>query len=193
MSKLLFAVCLIVALSAAQAQKSAELKRYSECPFGKDYPTAQVQEFEGEFDRPVTIGDQSKIIHSMDGYSIYVAYKEDEPFANIKAEQLRAETYDSDKQILIEGLRSMAANTPDLESPTPTKSESNGFEVYGVNRAKLDGNVLSVYLLLNNKTHTSTTVYLLNDDPAQRHFDTLAQFHAMRDEFLKSMLNCFKQ
>jgi len=189
----LLATILAFSATAANAQqKSVELMRYSVCQYGKDFQVAEVHELESEIDRP-NFGEPSKTVHLLDGYSIYVAYKEDEAFANVKIEQLRDTTYEADSKALIEGLQHMAANSKGLESTTPSKSESNGFDVYGINFTSFDSNILAVYLLLNPKTHTATTIYLLNDYPETRKFSTIAQFHTLRDAFLTGMLSCFKQ
>ena len=46
----------------------------------------------------------------------------------------------------------------------------NVFNLYGVNRNKLEGGVLSIYNLFEDSSHTAVTMYLLNDEPAKRKF-----------------------
>ena len=187
---IVWAALLLCATTLSAQQKSAELKRYSECQFGKDFTTVEVQQLAQEIDRAADFVHPSKVVHLLDGYSLHVAYKEDEPFANVKAEQLRAESYAADRQALLDALKNDAADAPNMES---TNYEANGFEVYGVSRKALDANVLATYLVLNGKTHTATTIYLLNDYPEERKFNTIEQFRQLRDAFLKGMLECFKQ
>jgi len=66
----------------------------------------------------------------------------------------------------------------------------NGFEVYGLDRKKLEGNTLGIYLLIDDRTHIVASVFFLNQEPQLRKFSTLAEYAALRDHFLDAYTSC---
>ena len=52
----------------------------------------------------------------IDGFRILIGYNHDEPFVNLKAEQLEESHYPADKPTLIDSLELMANRTPELEA-----------------------------------------------------------------------------
>ena len=59
-----------------------------------------------------------------------------------------------------------------------------GFEVYGINAKKLEGTVLSIYLLFHDADMTVVMLYLLNTPPETPRFGTLHEYRVLRDLFL---------
>jgi hypothetical protein len=66
----------------------------------------------------------------------------------------------------------------------------NGFEVYGLDRKKLEGNTLGIYLLIDHRTHIVASVFFLNQEPQQRKFSNLGEYRSLRDHFLEAYTSC---
>ena len=76
---------------------------------------------------------------------------------------------------------------------TTLKSPQNGFEVHGLDREKLEGGVLGVYLLFDNAPRVVTTIYFLNQEPQTRKFQTMEEYRALRDRFLGAYTACVQK
>jgi len=139
--------------------------------------------------RTVETSSGPKEVTMTDGYRILIAYQ-NEPFVNLKAEQFDKTRYSTDKQSLIDSLESSAKGTPNMESEKPTKSKVGRFESYAINRTKLEGGVLSIYLWFDDSGAQVLTAYLLNDEPAARKFKTIDEYRNLRDRFLQKLSGC---
>jgi|SRR5437762_6427912 len=64
------------------------------------------------------------------------------------------------------------------------------FESYAINRTKLEGGVLSIYLWFDDSGAQVLTAYLLNDEPAARKFKTIDEYRNLRDRFLQKLSGC---
>ncbi len=118
------------------------------------------------------------------------AYPGTDFYANVKAEQLPAVHHSQLKQILLDSLQHLApGNTinPSLNSPI------NGLEAHGLDRNTLEGGVLGIYLLFDNSSRIVTTIYFLNQEPQNRKFQTLDEYHQLREQFLKSYSSCIRK
>jgi hypothetical protein len=62
--------------------------------------------------------------------------------------------------------------------------------VRGLDREKLEGGVLGVYLLLDDSSRIATTIYFLNQEPKDRSFQTLEEYRVQRDRFLATYSTC---
>jgi hypothetical protein len=69
----------------------------------------------------------------------------------------------------------------------------HGFEAHGNDRQKLEGNVVGMYLLFDDKTHVATTVYFLNQQSWQRKFQTMDEYGRLRDNFLRNYTGCVRE
>jgi len=123
------------------------------------------------------------------GVRMMFAYPGTDFFANVKAESLPAANYSRLKGFLLENFQyythSNIVNTA-LQSPI------NGFEAHGLDRERLEGGVLGIYLLFDDHAHVVTTMYFLNQDPASRKFQTMQEYSTLRDRFLTSYTACVR-
>jgi hypothetical protein len=69
----------------------------------------------------------------------------------------------------------------------------HGLEVHGLDRTELKGSTLGFYLLFDNKRHIATSVYLLNQEPLTRRFQTIEQYRDLRTRFLAAYTGCIAQ
>ncbi|HVZ84305.1 MAG TPA: hypothetical protein VG893_11580 [Terracidiphilus sp.] len=106
---------------------------------------------EGITSRPVETDDGIRHIDLRDGLRIMFAYPLTDFYANVKAERLPAEKFDALKKDLMANFDHMAhGNTINASVQSPM----NGFEVHGLDREKLEGGVLGIYLLFRESDST---------------------------------------
>lgn len=117
------------------------------------------------------------------------AYPNADFYTNVKAELLSADSYSQSKQSLLDNFQHLAhGNTVN----TVLRSPLNGFEVHGLDREKIEGGVLGIYLLFDDATHVATTIYMLNQEPQSRKFQTMDEYRSVHDRFLPSYTGCIR-
>ena len=123
------------------------------------------------------------------GVRIMFAYPDTDFYANMKAEVLPAKNYPQLKQSLLDNFQHLLhGNTLN----TALHSPMNGLEVHGLDREKLEGGVLGIYLLFDEQAHVVTTIYLLNQEPQARKFQSMEEYRKLRDQFLGSYTTCIR-
>ncbi len=127
-----------------------------------------------------------------DGVRVMFAYPNTDFYANLKAEQLPGETYAAEKADLIGEEDKMLAADDTNSRNYALKPKMQGFEIYGIDRKKLEGGVLGAYLFFDDPTHVVTTIYFLNGEPGRRRFNDLAEYARLRDSFLASYTSCVR-
>lgn len=189
--KLVSSIAFLLVSVASLCAQDRDLSRYTKCELGNDFEIVQVDGPVTDFawQAPMKSGDTS--INVETGYRVLIAYQKTELFGNLKAERLPAPSYESEKAKLLSSLDSLATDTG--MEPRLAKALLNGFNLYGVNRTKLEGGVLSVYNLFSDADHVTVTMYLLNDEPETRKFHTMEQYAKVRDAFLQSYTACVKK
>ena len=165
------------------------IERFSRCKLGGDFEIVQVDRLPGTVTRSLQTPVGPKEVVMTDGYRILITYQ-NEPFVNLKAEQFDKARYSNDKQSLIDSLGPSAKGTPNSESEKPAKSKMGRFESYAINRTKLEGGVLSMYLWFDDSDAQVLTAYILNDEPAARKFKTIDEYRDLRDRFLQKLSGC---
>ena len=138
--------------------------------------------------RTVKTAEGEKPITMVDGWRILYLLLPAEPMLNLKFEKLSATNWDEQKRWLIDSLRELA------------KDDSNAHEVrektfgeihsYTMTRKALQGGVLSISELFNDSRHDAMTVYYLNDEPAERQFQSLQEFETLRNRILDELGRC---
>jgi hypothetical protein len=170
--------------------QQAGIERFTRCSLGDDFQIVQVDQLpQRPTVRTVTTATGDEDVRILDGYRVLVTYKADEPFANVKVEQLDLSTFKRDKGTLVANLEKLSAG-PEMASKKPSETTLNGLTVYGIDRKELQGGVLSVYEIFEEKTGLVVTLYLLNDEPSRRKFHTMAEYQKIRDQFLTTYTRC---
>lgn len=163
-----------------------KLNHYTQCSLGQ-FIVEDSSERDRLFYRSVTTSEGDRQIEVLHGFRLHIAYQ-GTPFVNFIAERLGT-NYATDKKTLIESLRGLSTE-PDTETVVPWPASMNDFEVYGINRKRLAGGVLSIYMLFHDADQTVVTIYLLNTPPESPKFRTLDEYHGLRDQFLKIYTAC---
>jgi hypothetical protein len=140
--------------------------------------------------RTVKTENGEKRVSLIDGYRIMVVYPKTDYFANIKAEQSNSQDYSKDKELLLENMRHYTLTGKEMEAAEPNRVAYNGFEGYGLNRKTILGNVLGMYTLFSDAHQQVLTIYFLNQPSEKRKFQTIEEYHVLRDRFLDRYTGC---
>ena len=111
----------------------------------------------------------------------------------LKAEKLPAENYEKLKGFLIDNFDYMLAASKETSRNYSLKPTLNNFAIYGLDRSTLEGGVHGIYLLFDDSAHIVTTIYLLNQEPAARKFQTIEEYRRLRDQFLPGYTSCIRK
>lgn len=170
------------------------LKAYTTCSFGDGLHLVQVDPLPaGVTSRTVDTASGPRVVSMVAGERVMFAYPGTDFFANVKAEVLPAEDYAQSKKALLDNLAYILKSSPSDKQNSSLASSINSFEVSGIDREELEGGVLGLYLMFDNATHVVTTFYFLNQEPAARKFQTLAEYAQLRDQFLLSYSGCVRK
>lgn len=178
-------------LAAQSLPESGPLAAYTTCQFSDGLQVVQVDPLApGITSREVDTDAGPRQIDMEAGLRVMFAYPDTDFYANVKAELLPAANYPQLKQWLLDNFQHLAqGNTVN----TGLHSPMDGFEVHGLDREKLEGGVLGVYLLFDDAAHVVTTIYLLNQEPEQRKFQTMDEYRALRDRFVATYASCIRK
>jgi hypothetical protein len=120
------------------------------------------------------------------------AYPDKDFYANVKVEILPEKNYAETRQSLIDNFDFLLASSDENTRNYGLKPAMNGLDVRGLDRDKLEGGVVGVYLVLEDASRMVTTIYFLNQEPKDRSFQTMEEYRAMRDRFLTTYTACIR-
>ncbi len=196
-TRALLAVALAAPLLAAPlpaaAQVNPTLRPYTACKFDDDLAISNLTPLpRGVQGRTVVTLSGPRQVALLRGESMMFSYPGTDFFANVKVEQLPPSSFAQGKKDLIGNFDHILAGGDDSERNLnfALKPMLNGFEVYGLDRKKLEGATLGIYLLIDNRTHIVMTAYFLNQEPARRKFSSLTEYATLRDHFLAAYTSC---
>lgn len=179
----------------AAAPASSPLHDYESCSFDDGLQVVSVDSLPpGVQERQVQTSAGERTIQMLAGRRIMFAYGVlSDFFANVKPEVLPDDTWQIEKRALLDAESYMLQSSHDLEPNTSLPPELHHLEVRGFDRNVLQGGTLGFYLLFDNTQHIATSIYLLNQKPLTRHFQTIAQYRELRDHFLRNYTACIAQ
>ena len=126
-------------------------------------------------------------ISLVDGRTITFAYPNEAAYAHVTVETVLAGNYAQARSTLIDNFEDTLSSGENIRNEK-LKSRLNGFAVQGFDRLKREGDVLGLYLLLDDATHTAITIDFLNVD----HFKTMEEYATLRDRFLDAYTACIR-
>lgn len=184
--------------STAQSQPTAgtdALHAYESCSFDDGLQIAKIDSLPpGVQQRTIQTTQGPKVIQMLAGRRIMFAYGVGgDFFANVKPEVLPAGTWAIEKQNLLDELAAMLASEHDTLPNKSLPDTMHSLEVHGLDRIELKGGTLGFYLLFDNTHHIATSVYLLNQQPLTRRFQTIEQYRDLRTRFLATYTGCIAQ
>jgi hypothetical protein len=170
---------------------SSELKAYAACDFSDGLQIAQIDPLAPDVTaRTVDTAKGPKQVAILSGARIMFAYPNTDFYANVKVEKLPAAKYPQLKQILIENLEYPLTSLPSVKRNTTVAKMLVGMDAYGIDRDRLEGGTIGIYLLFDNRRNMAITIYFLNQDPSRRKFQTLDEYRRYRDHFLLAYASC---
>jgi hypothetical protein len=177
------------------AANVAALHDYESCTFDDGLQIAKIDSLpDGMQDRTVNTAQGPKVIHMLAGRRIMFAYGVGgDFFANVKPEVLPDDTWATQKQNLLDEIAAMLASDHSTMPNKDLPDTMHGLEVHGFDRTELKGGTLGFYLLFDNARHIATSVYLLNQQPLTRRFQTIEQYRGLRTRFLSTYTGCIAQ
>jgi hypothetical protein len=194
----LVSTCGVIAF--AQAQKSDPLKPYTKCKAEGGMKAREIDRLPAKTDRfrEVTTEKGKQKVSLLDGYRVMFAFP-DLPyyFANVKIEESAADSYEQDKQIIIDQLKYFTTVKEATAMIFSDKTSLNGFDHYGLDRDKIDvGGVIGTHVLFYDSDYLVVTINFLNQSKAvflnNRRFETIEEYGEIRDKFLNSYSQCLK-
>lgn len=185
----------------AQSANKDPLQPYAKCKTA--VPDLKIRETtrrpaKAEPFREVEFNKVTHKVSVIDGYRVMFAFP-DLPyfFTNVKIEQSAPDSFEQDKQILIDQLKFYTTTKEATPMIFSDKVLLNGFEHYGLDRGKIDvGGQVGSHVLFYGPKQLVVTIYFLNQSKAvfgnNRRFDTIEQYRELRDKFLSSYSECLK-
>jgi hypothetical protein len=86
----------------------------------------------------------------VEGRRVMLAHPGKDYYANVKVEILPERDYAETRQTLVDNFDYMLATSKDSTRNYELKPKLNGLDVRGLDRDKLEGGVLGIYVLLND-------------------------------------------
>jgi hypothetical protein len=187
-----FLLCVVGAAAQNLARTdSSAFDRYTACKFSDGLTVVDISPLApGIHARTVQTSKGPRQIEMVEGRRVMFAYPEKDFYANVKVEILPEKNYAETRQFLIDNFDYMLNSGDGNTRNYGLKPTLNGLDVRGLDRDKLEGGVLGVYLLLDDISRMVTTIYFLNQEPKDRSFQTLEEYRVQRDRFLAAYLTC---
>jgi hypothetical protein len=182
--------------SASAARTSApkslpELKPYESCAFPDGLQITNIVPMPDDVkERPVQSHGKTGTVPLLGGRRVDFSYPGADPYASAKIEVLPEANFLANRKLLMEDFDDIIASDKNVARNTARKSPFNAFSIVGLDRNKVDGKTLGIYMLIDDHTHVVTTVYLLN--PAKAPIKTTADYARMRDTFLFNYTKCIR-
>jgi hypothetical protein len=170
---------------------SSAFDRYTTCKFSDGLAVVETSPLAaGIHARTVETTKGKKQIEMVEGRRVMFAYPNKDFYANVKVEILPEKNYAETRRSLIDNFDYVLASGDGNTRNYGLKPTLNGQDVRGLDRGKLEGGVLGLYLLLNDTSRMVTTIYFLNQEPQDRSFQTIEEYRTMRDRFLDTYTGC---
>jgi hypothetical protein len=188
---LLSAMAGATVLGAQSTSSASTLASYSSCQFSDGLQVVGTDPLApGVTSRDVDTDSGPRQIDMEAGLRIMFAYPDTDFYANVKAELLPATKYPQLKQFLLDNFQLLShGNTVNSALHSPL----NGFEVHGLDREKLEGGVVGIYLIFDEPAHVVATIYMLNQESQSRKFQSMEEYRTLRDGFLRSYTACIRR
>jgi hypothetical protein len=189
---IVFSLC-VYGLTAQNLPRSdsSAFDRYTTCKFADGLTLVETSPLApGVHARTVQTSKGPRQVEMVEGRRVMFAYPDKDFYANVKVEILPEKNYAETRQFLIDSFDYTLASGGENTRNYGLKPTLNGLDVRGLDRDKLEGGVLGLYLLLDDPSRMVTTIYFLNQEPKGRSFQTMEEYRAMRDRFLGTYTAC---
>jgi hypothetical protein len=187
-----FSLC-VYGLTAENLPRSdsSAFDRYATCKFADGLMVVETSPLApGVHTRTVQTSKGPRQVEMVEGRRVMFAYPDKDFYANVKVEILPEKNYAEIRQFLIDSFDYTLASGGGNTRNYGLKPMLSGLDVRGLDRDKVEGGVLGLYLLLDDASRMVTTIYFLNQEPKDRSFQTIEEYRVMRDRFLVTYARC---
>jgi hypothetical protein len=175
------------------AGSDAVFQPYTTCKFSDGLAVVETTPLAlGVTTRTVETTKGPKDVQMIAGRRVLFSYSNKDFFANVKVEVLPEKNYAEEKQSLIDNFDFLLASGKDSSRNYALRPTMHGLGIRGLDRQTLEQPVIGFYLLFDDLSHVATTIYLLNQEPSVRSFQTIEEYAAMRDRFLDAYTACIR-
>jgi hypothetical protein len=157
---------------------------YSTCTFDDGLAVVEVTRTPGN--RSVKTKDGEKMVTQTDGYRVMFAYPNTDYFVNLHADASVPGAFRADKETILEQM----AHASQPPAVPVTHTTMQGFDVYRIDDTP--GGVLGWYSLFDDRAGVTLTVYFLDQRLEHRKFQSVEEYHQLRDRFLEKYLSCVR-
>jgi hypothetical protein len=186
---LMFSPCVFAQLISTSKQSPLEV--YRDCSFRDGLQVIEVDSLApGVTERSIDTTQGSKTIEMLAGNRIGFAYPGTDIFANVKAEQLPPVSWNEQKELLHQNFAYLLGSSPDFRSDRISGRDLLNLHSEGMTKTSVSGGVLAFYLLFDDSRHVVATIYLVNQEPSSRKFQTLEEFRTLESRFLDTYAAC---
>jgi len=137
--------------------------------------------------RAVGLGNRSGRVSVVDGYRVAYSYPRTFHFANLRAELSDPSRYAEDKEIVTQNLADMAKADGNTAL---TEFSDRDFSGQTLAKKDLSGTTLAITQIFSDSDSVIVTIYFMNQVPEMRRFQTLEEFIALRDSFIRGYVEC---
>ncbi|MFS2135866.1 hypothetical protein [Duganella sp. Dugasp56] len=192
MRRILFAVTPLLFISAVSAQQRADdpLGPLAACFKGSEFRVGSRDRLPATMKwRMVETAEGQAKISMADGYRLMIYSDGTAPAVNLKLERSEEGRLDEDRAAVVGQFRYLAARD-EGKTVTYTEGELGTLEHLALRKAKLDSpGPASIETLIQKRTNTVATVYLLNNAPEKG----MEWFDAFRTRFLAKLSGCIEK
>jgi hypothetical protein len=185
---------LIVALNAnAQGRTADPLGPLAQCVNNGEFHFEKLDRFPmGKNSRVVNTSAGQVQVTVADGYRLMIYRKSSSPLVNLKIERSVEGQFAADRTTLITQMKEMAASSKAPHIVPLETSMRNGVEVLALNNPSIDhaNGIISFYTLLEARSGTVASAYVLNQRPEVREYSTDAEYATLRDRFIGLLTEC---
>jgi hypothetical protein len=170
---------------------SSAFDRYTTCKFADGLTVVETSPLApGIHARTVQTLKGPRQVEMVEGRRVMFAFPNKDFYANVKVEILPEKNYAETRQFLVDSFDYTLASGDGNTRNYALKPTLNGLDIRGLDRDKLEGGVLGLYLLLDDTSRMVTTIYFLNQEPKDRSFQSMEGYRALRDKFLATYTTC---
>lgn len=179
-------VAIIVAGSAWEFY-SSRLPReiYTTCKFDDGLSVMEVTQIYGNRTVETKVGPT--LISRSNGYRVMFAYPNTDYFVNLHVDKSYFGAFTIDKENIIAQMEHREQSLP----LSVTNKMLHGFDTYAID--DVPNAVIGWYSMFDDRTGVTLTAYFLNQHPERRKFQSLSEYHELRDRFLDKYLSCVRE
>jgi hypothetical protein len=119
----------------------------------------------------------------IDGFRILYKYPSTGDFAKMHVEKSNPQDYGNDKLKVIDELKFLS------KDKSIVQKNYGGFDYYYISNDNLNESPIGTAIIFFPDNQIITTIYFINQKPSDRKFQTIEEFNALKDNFIKELID----